>query len=112
MAFGIIETAHSCRQVDRVNVDPRRSAIRFGNENDVQSVFCLSIIEVDVSQFLFLLDVLLAINLRVSRKGQWANGNLDRAIGSHMVDCFLTGWRPHVKNTRQIPDLPGLTALT
>ena len=112
MTFGIIETAHSCRQVDRVNVDPRRRTVSLGDRNDVQSVFCLSIIEVNLSQFLFLLDVLLAINLRVSRKRQWANGNLDRAIGSHMVDCFLTAWRPHVKNTRQIPDLPGLTALT
>src|SRR5438094_10208505 len=111
MAFGITEMAHSCRQVNRMKVNPRRRAVRFGYENDVQSFSCFSIVEVDFSQFLFFLDVLLAINLRVSRKRQGANGGLNCAIGSHMVDCFLSGWRVHVKNARQISDLPCLTPL-
>ena len=68
MAFGITEMAHSCRQVNRVKVDPRRRAVRFGYEHDVQSFFCFSIVEVDVSQSLFCLGGLRAINLGMSRK--------------------------------------------
>src|SRR5204863_7199312 len=112
MAFGIIETAHSWRQLNRVNVNPRRRTVGLGYKNDVQSFFCLSVIKIDLSQFFFLLYVLVAINLRASRKRQWANGGLNRAIRSNMVDCFLSAWRIHVKNTRQVVDLSQLTPPT
>ena len=68
MAFGITETAHSCRQLNRVKVDPRRRAVRLWYQHDIQSIFRFAIVEVYVSQFLFLFDVLLAINLGMSRK--------------------------------------------
>ena len=68
MGCGITDTAHSCRQLDRVDVEPRRSAVGFGDENDVQFVVCLAVIKIDLGQFPFLLDIPLAINLLVSRK--------------------------------------------
>ena len=81
-----------------MNIDPRRSAVGLWNKNDVQSFFRFAIIEVDLSQFLFFFDVLLAINLGMSRKSRWADGELNCAVGSHVVDCFLSAWRVHVKN--------------
>ena len=97
MTLGIIQTTHSRRQLDRVNIDPRRSAVSFGNKNDVQSVLGFTAIKIDRGQLLFLFNVLLAINFGVSWKRHRANGELDRAIGSHMVDCLLSAWRVHVK---------------
>ena len=65
--------------------------------NSIKSFFCFAIIKVDPSQFLFLRDVLVTVNLWVSWKRQGANGDLDRAIGSHMLDCFLSARCVHVK---------------
>src|SRR5438552_4333432 len=97
MGFGITETAHSCGQLDRVDVEPGRSAVGLWNQDNIQSLLCFAVIKVYPSKFLFILDVLLAINFGVSWKGHRANGELDRAIGSHMVDCLLSAWRVHVK---------------
>src|SRR5262249_53515641 len=97
VGFGIAEAAHSSRQSDRVDIDPRRSTVGFGYKNDVQSLSCLSSIEVDLGQFLFFLGVFLAINLRVSRERHRLDSKLDCAIERHVVDCFLSAWRVHVK---------------
>jgi len=60
--------AHSRRQFDRVNVDPRRGAVSFGNQNNIQAVLCFTVIKIDRSQFFFFLNILLSIDLRVPEK--------------------------------------------
>jgi hypothetical protein len=105
MGSGITKMAHPCRQFHRVNIDPRRGAVGLGDENDVQSFSCLAIIKIDLSQFLFRPDVLLAINLRMPRKARWPDRELNRAIGRRMADCFLTTRRVYVKiGTREFSE--------
>src|SRR5205823_13521063 len=105
MGFGITNVAYSYGQLNRVNVDPRRSTVGFGNENNVQSAFFFAIVKVELSQFFFLFDVLAAIYLEVSRKRRRPDCELKRAVRSRVVDCLLPGGHFHVKiSTRELRD--------
>src|SRR5437870_9563762 len=97
MGGGITKMAHSCGQLDRVDVDSRRGAVGLWNSDDIQSFFRFAIIKIDPGQFLFLLDVLLAINLGMSRKNGGPDRDLNRSVRSRMADCFLPTWRAWVK---------------
>src|SRR5882724_975736 len=102
VSCGVTEMACSCWQLDRVDIDPRRSTVGFGDQNDVESFFSFTIIKIDLGQFPLLFDVFLAINLGMSRKGRGADRELNRAVGGGVADCLLACGHFHVKiNTRK-----------
>src|SRR6266480_5461378 len=102
VSCGVTEMACSCWQLDRVDIDPRRSTVGFGDQNDVESFFSFTIIKIDLGQFPFLFDVFLAVNLGMSREGRGADRELNRPVGSGVADCLLPRWHFHVKiNTRK-----------
>src|SRR5882762_4047696 len=68
VSCGVTEMACSCWQLDRVDIDPRRSTVGFGDQNDVESFFSFTIIKIDLGQLPFLFDVFLAVNLGMSSK--------------------------------------------
>ena len=97
VGLGVTEMACPCRQLYRVDVDSRRRTVRFRNENDIQSIFCFPVIKIDRGKFLFLLDILLAIDFGVPWKGRRPDRELDGTIRRRVIDCFLPAWRIHVK---------------
>src|SRR2546422_2800810 len=97
MGRGITEMAHSIRQLDHVDVDSGRSAVGLRDGYDVQSFLRFAAIEVHLGQFLFLFDVVLAINFWVSRKPRGSDRDFDRAVRTRVLDCVLSTWRVQVK---------------